>query len=564
VRTKDVDVDENLNDLAAKFGSDKGRCPGDWGIAHEYTDVYAAFLGPRRLEPLRILELGVWKGASLQIWETFFPNAQVIGVENLPDIVTAPFRRAKVKVGDATDSGFLNEVLAQFRDDKVDIIIDDASHVLEQQIASFETLFPALDDGGLYFVEDISGSRYKDGNHGTLPFRDFLDYAWCLAQQATFFPHDAIGVYHTIKDVRSLSGDERAALAFSYWNENLYGVSFFHDLCVFQKRRREVAADIQAKLSMLRPRCGLGFKAASLAPRHTLNEEQVITRDDISWSRDAILERSRDLRDEIDTFLGPIPMSEIPRFVIMLHHRKVRVLLERIEAALQHAAHSEAQVKTLIPKVNSVESERVRISAELSQKCSENHALSAQIKTLTHDLEELNSRAAEARVRQEEIPMLHIELERERRRAFETEEKLERSEKATAELRTEQDSLRRQVEELQSQLHREQCKSERIHLSEREDSLERLSEVEQQCRGLEEELAAQRDYASRTLSKAWQVIFNLQAEHQADRAEVSLLREQEERDAKARDELRSQFLQSTSWRLTAPLRALRTYFLSKR
>ena len=177
------------------------------------------------------------------MWEAYFPKAEIVGIENLPDIVEEEFDRAQVIIGDATDAKLLKEVANKFKGAKIDIIIDDASHVLEQQIASFEALFPHLEEGGLYFVEDVCCSRFKDGNRGTVPFVDFLDYAWSITQQTTFFPNDDLESYHTIKDIRYLDDDKKPRLTFSPWNEQLEAVYFFHDLCVFEKKTRAGLAE---------------------------------------------------------------------------------------------------------------------------------------------------------------------------------------------------------------------------------------------------------------------------------------------------------------------------------
>jgi hypothetical protein len=41
----------------------------------------------------------------------------------------------------------------------VDVIIDDGGHTTEQQIVTFEELFPILNPGGVYLCEDIHGTN---------------------------------------------------------------------------------------------------------------------------------------------------------------------------------------------------------------------------------------------------------------------------------------------------------------------------------------------------------------------------------------------------------------------
>jgi hypothetical protein len=42
----------------------------------------------------------------------------------------------------------------EFGQDPLDLVIDDASHLYGPSLATFETLFPALREGGLYVLED--------------------------------------------------------------------------------------------------------------------------------------------------------------------------------------------------------------------------------------------------------------------------------------------------------------------------------------------------------------------------------------------------------------------------
>ena len=141
----------DLTEIANRVGTDKGTELGDWGTAHGYTKIYERFLADRRQEPLRLLELGVWKGASLQMWESYLPRAEIIGVEIDSEIVSLPLERARVKFGDAKDPNFIEQVINEFSGAEVDVIVDDASHMLEDQIRSFEFLFPHLSDNGIYF-----------------------------------------------------------------------------------------------------------------------------------------------------------------------------------------------------------------------------------------------------------------------------------------------------------------------------------------------------------------------------------------------------------------------------
>jgi hypothetical protein len=59
---------------------------------------------------------------------------------------------------------------------ELDLIVDDASHTYEQTKASFEILFPLLQPGGIYLIEDWSWTHMSRCQSPDAPFskRDAL------------------------------------------------------------------------------------------------------------------------------------------------------------------------------------------------------------------------------------------------------------------------------------------------------------------------------------------------------------------------------------------------------
>lgn len=125
----------------------------DKGTAHSYIPVYEDLLTPYRQRPVTLLEIGVLYGGSLQLWAEFLPQAKIQGIDvdlsrALPSVRECP--RIELLDGNATLAGVIAE-----RVGAVDIVIDDASHVLDEQLLSFRALEPKLNPGGLYVIEDI-------------------------------------------------------------------------------------------------------------------------------------------------------------------------------------------------------------------------------------------------------------------------------------------------------------------------------------------------------------------------------------------------------------------------
>ena len=144
-----------LDQLAEKYGTDKGS------KNHDYTPRYSMYLAQYRDEEFNLLEIGVYNGASVKMWKEYFPKATIVALDIDPNCKQYEEDRVNIHIGDQTDINFLNQVVDQYK--HFEIILDDGGHSWKQQIVSFETLFPRLSSGGLYFLEDMHTS-YRPGS----------------------------------------------------------------------------------------------------------------------------------------------------------------------------------------------------------------------------------------------------------------------------------------------------------------------------------------------------------------------------------------------------------------
>lgn len=130
--------------------------PGGHKWLH-YFSVYEEEFAHLRNKPCRILEIGVYKGASMKMWKGYFgPQSTIVGVDIDPECMqyAAPNGGMHVRIGSQADAIFLKSVVDEFG--PFDLVIDDGSHCSSHQIASFNALFDAgLTEHGRYFVEDL-------------------------------------------------------------------------------------------------------------------------------------------------------------------------------------------------------------------------------------------------------------------------------------------------------------------------------------------------------------------------------------------------------------------------
>ncbi len=116
-------------------------------------------------EPVRILEIGVLGGGSLELWSRWFgPHARIVGVDVDPSCSALSVKGAQVRIGSQDDSAFLNRVVDELGG--VDVVIDDGNHTSRSVTASLKTLFPRLSPGGLYFIEDLHASYWPSFGGG--------------------------------------------------------------------------------------------------------------------------------------------------------------------------------------------------------------------------------------------------------------------------------------------------------------------------------------------------------------------------------------------------------------
>ncbi|KAL2067581.1 hypothetical protein VTL71DRAFT_2006 [Oculimacula yallundae] len=157
-----LNIDEarlSFLEIATKHGTDKVN-------PHHYNYMYEKHLNPLRDRPLKMLEIGLGcnmaygPGKSYYTWLEFLPHVDMYYIEYDGACVekwSKDMTNVKVFTGDQADTAFLDSFISA-SGGGFDIIIDDGGHFMNQQITSFNKLFPIVKPGGIYFVEDLATS----------------------------------------------------------------------------------------------------------------------------------------------------------------------------------------------------------------------------------------------------------------------------------------------------------------------------------------------------------------------------------------------------------------------
>lgn len=174
---------EKLNDLEKFFLSDDHRLIFKW---MHYFEIYDRHFRKYRGKSPVVMEIGVFKGGSLQMWKEYFgEGTQIIGIDI--DESTKEFEEdgITIEIGSQEDRKFLCYLRKKYP--KVDILIDDGGHTMQQQIVTFEELFAHVSEEGCYLCEDLHtsyweryGGGYKNPDSYIEYSKNFIDYinAW--------------------------------------------------------------------------------------------------------------------------------------------------------------------------------------------------------------------------------------------------------------------------------------------------------------------------------------------------------------------------------------------------
>ena len=152
-----------LSEFAKLFSSHKGNLIHKW---HHYLNLYDRYFSSfKKKKNLKFLEIGVYKGGSLQMWREYFGNsATIFGIDIDSSCLQYNGLHGQVRIGSQDDKEFLESVVNEMGG--IDIVLDDGSHQIRHIKDSLDILFPHLSNDGIYFIEDLHTSYWADFGGG--------------------------------------------------------------------------------------------------------------------------------------------------------------------------------------------------------------------------------------------------------------------------------------------------------------------------------------------------------------------------------------------------------------
>lgn len=184
-----------------------------------YLEFYDKHLNQFVDREITILEFGVQHGGSLQMWKHYFgKQARIIGVDFNPRCKELEEDQIEIFIGDQANRAFLGELKNAIG--PVDIIIDDGGHTMKQQLTTFDEMWPALKNGGVYIVEDVLTSYWPMYGGGLRKRNTFIEFSKRLVDQLNAWFGEATGA---------------TDLKIDKYTESIKAIHFYASLVVFDK-----------------------------------------------------------------------------------------------------------------------------------------------------------------------------------------------------------------------------------------------------------------------------------------------------------------------------------------
>lgn len=202
------------------FLSNGGRLMHKW---LHYFDIYerhfARFVG----KAPTMLEIGVYRGGSLSMWQQYFgKDARIVGLDIEPNCAKYAGDNVEIVIGSQDDPDVLNDILSRY---EFDIVLDDGSHEMHHLNASFDLIYDRISPNGVYMLEDLHCCYFHRFGGG-------------LKREGSFM--------ETVKDkIDELHATYTGKLEVSKFTRSTASINIYDSIVVFEKAPQGARAHIR-------------------------------------------------------------------------------------------------------------------------------------------------------------------------------------------------------------------------------------------------------------------------------------------------------------------------------
>jgi len=149
----------SLEELADNSRTDKNTL-------HSYLPLYQNLLMSKKESAKNVLEVGIYNGGSIKLWNDFFINATVYGLDimNINDVWEGIKNNEKIILHTSKDAYNEDFFIANFlyKNIKCDFMLDDGPHTLESMKQFIKLYSQIMTDDGILIIEDVQSWDWID------------------------------------------------------------------------------------------------------------------------------------------------------------------------------------------------------------------------------------------------------------------------------------------------------------------------------------------------------------------------------------------------------------------
>jgi hypothetical protein len=221
-----------LNRYEREFFAERQKSSDKW---EHYFEIYDDLLGKYYDNDVTYVEIGVQNGGGLEIARKLFSrNSKIIGVDVDPTCLKLKTSGLadEIIIGDQS-SERTHESIISTTNRSIDVVIDDGSHIQSHMITTFIRLFPYLNEGGIYIIEDTH-TNYSPEHQKSYFGIGLYDYFRAIVERLNlpFLDPASRQAFKTPRDKRTDPNFGRGDQFLS----QIYRVSFFNSVIAVEKK----------------------------------------------------------------------------------------------------------------------------------------------------------------------------------------------------------------------------------------------------------------------------------------------------------------------------------------
>ena len=343
------------------YKNNQGKVSDKWSsYLHHYDRLFLTF----KDQELKILEIGIENGGSLEIMGKYFSNAKVlVGCDININCSKLSFedKRIKLVIGDVNETQIFEKITKI--GSPFNIIIDDGSHKSSDVIKSFVKYFSNLADEGLYIIEDLHCSYWREYEGGLFyPYSSIQFFKYIL----DIINHEHWGINKTNTDILEDFSLKYGVKFSTTIVEKIESIQFFNSLCVIKKTKENN--------SELGPRLVLG-RDASINDHRNLAFKKIIipNQNENIFSKNQLKEKEKEI-----TNLTQVTQAK---------EKEIVNLTQVTQAKEQEIEQQFRTIDTLNQTLITKDEKIHNLSSSLSQRTEETEQQQKTIETLNQSLD---------------------------------------------------------------------------------------------------------------------------------------------------------------------------------